>query len=565
MTVFLCEAGWLDKTMSEKTPFRSSKTYRPGIVFQPSAHQHIQRGINTLVAAVRPTLGPTARTVAITRLSNDQKPPEILDSGGMIARRVIELSRRDEDMGAMLARALICRQHERVGDGTVTAAVLFQAVYNGGLRYLASGGNAMRLRFHLQAALSLVLGLLDEMTFLVEGKEKLAQVAETICHDPPMAKLLGEIFDIIGAYGQLDIRKGHRRELRREYIEGMFWNNSGLFSREMIMNRAELQTVYEEPAILIADFKINDPRHIMPVLEIAVETKIERLILVAGDLSPDALAGLLLANGKLKNFHVMAVKGPGLNLDDRMAAIEDLVILTGGTPMLKAAGHSLKDVTYQHFGWARRGWASPRNFGIVGGKGNPRKLRRHVGHLQSRFQHSDDSKQRERIIQRIGKLMGGSATLWVGGSSELEIDRRKELAQRTADAMRAAVKDGALPGGGISYLVCRRALESGQRESVDPDERAAYRILYQALAEPARAIFENAGYDPGEIMAKLMTKDDFCGFDAVSGQMTDMKKIADSASMQKMALRNAVLTAGMALTLDVLVHHKTPEIARQPG
>ena len=550
--------------MTEKVPFQSPKTYKPGLVFQPSAHQHIQRGINTLVSAIRPTLGPTARTVAITHLINDRKTPEILDNGGIIARRVIELSQRDEDMGAMLARALICRQHERIGDGAATAAVLFQAVYNGGLRYLAAGGNAMRLRFHLQAALSLILGLLDDMTFHIEGKENLAQVAEAICHDPPVAKLLGEIFDIIGAYGQLDIRKDHRRELRREYIEGMFWN-SGLFSREMITNRAELQTVYEEPAILIVDFKINDPRHIMPILEIAVEAKIEKLILVAGDLSQDALAGLLLANGKLKNFHVMAVKGPGRNPDDRMAAIEDLATLTGGIPMLKAAGHSLKDVTYPHFGWARRGWASPHNFGIVGGKGNPRKLRRHVSHLQARFQHSDDPKQRGKIMQRIGKLMGGSATLWVGGTSELEIDQRKELAQRTSDAMRAAVKDGVLPGGGMSYLACRPALEHGQRESTDPDERAAYHILHQALAEPARTIFENAGYDPSEIMAKLMTAGNLCGFDVVAGQITDMKNIVDSASMQKTALRNAVLTASMALTVDVLVHHKTPEIARQPG
>ena len=560
-----CEAARPDKNMTEKTPFQSRKTYKPGLVFQPWAHQHIQRGIHTLVAAIRPTLGPTARTVAITHLMNDKKPPEILDNGGIIARRVIELSQPDEDMGAMLARALICRQHERMGDGTATAAVLFQAVYNGGLRYLAAGGNAMRLRSHLQAALARTLGVLDDMTFHIEGKENLAQVAESICHDPPMAKLLGEIFDIIGAYGQLDIRKDHGRELRREYIEGMFWNSSGLFSREMITNRAELQTVYEEPAILIVDFKINDPRHIMPVLEIAVETKIEKLILVAGDLSPNALAGLLLANGKLKNFHVMAVKGPGLNPDDRRAAIEDLALLTGGIPMLKVAGHSLKDVTWQHFGWARRGWASLHNFGIVGGKGNPRKLRRHVSHLQARFQHSDDPKQREKIMGRIGKLMGGSATLWVGGTSELEIERRKELAEHTSAAMRAAVKDGVLPGGGISYLACRRALEQGRRESADPDERAACGILYQALAEPARAIFENAGYDPGDIMAELMAADKLCGFDVVAGQMTDMKTILDCASIQKMALRNAVLTAGMALTLDVLVHHKTPEIARQPG
>ena len=202
------------------------------------------------------------------------------------------------------------------------------------------------------------------------------------------------------------------------------------------------------------------------------------------------------------------------------------------------------------------GWASPHNFGIVGGKGSPRKLRQHVTHLQSRFQRSDDPKPREKIMERIGKLMGGSATLWVGGASELEIERRKELAQRTAAAMRAVVKDGALPGGGMSYLACRPALERGRKAGADPDESAAYRILYQALAEPARAIFENAGYDPGEIMAKLATADYPCGFDVVAGKTTDMKRIADSAAMQKMALRNAVLTAGMALTVDVLVHHQ---------
>ena len=550
--------------MAEKAPFQSRKVYRPGLVFQPAAHRRMQRGINALVAAVRPTLGPTARTVAITHLMNDQKSPEILDDGGLIARRVIELGPRGEDMGAMLARALICRQHERMGDGAATAAVLFQAVYNGGLHYLAAGGNAMRLRVHLQAALSCALGLLDEMTFRIEGKENLARAAEAICHDPPMAKLLGEIFDIIGAYGQLDIRKDHSRGLRRDYIEGMYWN-SGLFSREMIMNRAELQTVYEEPSILIVDFKINDPRHIMPILEIAVETKIEKLILVAGDLSKEALAGLLLANGKLKNFQVMAVKGPGRNTDDRIAAVEDLAILTGAEPMLKVAGHSLKDVAARHFGRARRGWASPHSFGIVGGKGNPRKLRQHVGHLQSRFQRSDDSKERGKILERIGKLMGGSATLWTGGASEAEIERRKELAERTASAMRAAVKDGVLPGAGLAYLACRPALESGQRASADPDERAAFRILHQALAEPARAIFENAGYDPGDVMAKLMNADGRCGFDALSGQLIDRRRIVDGASIQKAALRNAVLTAGMALTVDVLVHHKTPEIARHPG
>lgn len=550
--------------MSEKPPFHSPKTYRPGLVFQPQAQENIKRGLNTLVSAIRPTLGPTARTVAVTSLIENKDTPEVLDDGGIIARRVIELHRRDADVGAMLARALICRQNERMGDGSATTAVLLQAIYNGGLHYLASGGNAMRLRHHLGSALEKSLVALDEQTYAVEGKHRLALVAESICHDADLAKLLGEIFDIIGAYGRLDIRKDHSRILRREYIEGMAWD-SGLFSRDMIVNRVELQTVYEEPALVLVDSKVNDPRHIMPMLEIAVDQKIEKLILVAAELSAEAIAGLMMANGKLKNFGVMAVKGPGMNADDRAAAFEDIAIATGAKTLVEAAGDSLKDVTYGHFGRARRGWASARNFGVIGGKGDPRKLRQHISRLQSWLEQSDDPQMRESLQKRIGRLMGGSATLWIGGLSEIEIDQVKTLAEKTASAMRAAVSDGVLPGGGMAYLNCRSALESKSQAGDDPDERAAHRILFDALAEPARAIYENAGYEPGEVIAKLSDADNGCGFDVLSGAIADGGELVDSAAVMKAALRNAVLTAGMMLTIDVIAHHQTPEIARQPG
>ena len=291
---------------------------------------------------------------------------------------------------------------------------------------------------------------MDDLTAPVSGKDKLSQVAEAICHDAPLAKLLGEIFDIIGAYGQLDVRKDHSRMLRREYIEGMFWN-SGLVSRDMIRNQKDLQTVYEEPAIVIADFQVNDPRHIMPMLELAVERKVEKLLLIVGELSGDAIAGLMMANGKLKNFEVMAVRGPGMNPDDRAAAVEDLAVVTGGVPLLKVMGQNLKDIGPGNFGSARRAWASPHNFGIIGGRGDARRLRRHVGNLQAQYQRTDDSERREGLRARVGKLMGGSATLWIGGLSEGEIDARKTLAEATADAMRAAVREGVLPGGGSPF------------------------------------------------------------------------------------------------------------------
>ncbi len=550
--------------MSDDKPFHSRRTYQPGIVFQPDAHQHIGAGINKLVAAIRPTLGPTPRTVALTRLDDPRKTPDVLDEAGIIARRVIEMHARDEDIGAMLARALVCQQHDSLGDGSATAAVLLQAIYQGGIHYLAAGGNAMRLRHYLQAALALVLAGLDEMTIAVSGKAKLARVAEAICHDPPLAKMLGEIFDIIGSFGQLDIRKAHSRALSREYIEGMSWN-SGLFSRDMIANQKELQTVYETPAIVIADFQITDPRHIMPMLELAVERRIENLLLIAGDLSAEAIAGLSMANGKLKNFRVMAVRGPGMNPDDRQAAIQDLAVLTGGKPLISAAGDSLKDITSANLGSARRAWASPHNFGIIGGKGDPRALRQHVGNLQKQHQRSDDSERRDTLQARIGKLMGGSATLWIGGLSETEIEARKALAESTAQAMRDVVKEGALPGAGMAYARCQALLEPMLNNGSDPDERAAGRILRAALVEPARAIYENAGYEPGEIFARIAHSAGCDGFDVISGELTDSNSLLDSAAALKSALRGAVMTAGMALTIDVLVRHKTPEIARSPG
>ena len=261
----------------------------------------------------------------------------------------------------------------------------------------------------------------------------------------------------------------------------------------------------------------------------------------------------------------MAVRGPGMNAEDRAAAFEDIAIATGAKTLVEAAGDGLKDVTLGHFGRARRGWASTHNFGIIGGKGDPRALRRHIGRLQGWLEQSDDPLLRETLQKRIGRLMGGSATLWVGGVSGIEIDQAKALAEKTASAMRAAVSDGVLPGGGMAYLNCRSALKAKSQSGIDPDERAAHRILFDALAEPARAIYENAGYEPGEVLAQLSDPQNGCGFDVLSGAIVDGGALLDSAAVMKAALRNAVLTAGMMLTIDVIAHHQTPEIARQPG
>ncbi len=539
-------------------------TQRPGVVFQPRVHVAIQRGIHRMVGAIRPTLGPVGGVVAIEPVHNrSQKPPEIVDDGGIIARRIIELADRDEDMGAMLLRAMIRRQQEDVGDGTATAAVLFQAIYDAGLRYLTAGENAMRLREYLENALPLVLAELDRQIIHVEGQASLTKIAQSLCNDPEMAEMLGEIFDMVGEYGQVDIRKGYGRGLKREYVEGVYYP-TGLFSREMVDQEGIFRAEYQNPSIFISDFEVNEPRDLFPVLKVAADAGIPALVLILRNMSDRAIS-VILANKRIDRFKAMAIKLPGLNPEDRLAALEDLSILTGAVPILTATGETLEQVTPQHFGQARRVWAEQRTFGIIGGRGNPQQLRAHFANLEKRFKRTPDSAQRSRIQQRLGRLMGGSATLWIGGATDPEIEVRKAIAERAAAVLRTAVSEGVVLGGGLALLNCRAALEQRASAASESAERAAYHMLSEALAVPMRVIFANAGFDPSAIMARLAFEDRLVGFDVVEQRIVNFAEagILDSVAVQKAAVRNAVATAALALTIDTLVHLRKPEIARE--
>lgn len=536
------------------------------VIFQPATYQGMQRGINTIVEAIRPTLGPLPRVVAIDRIL-DKRMPEMLDNGAVIAQRIIQLPGRAEDVGAMLVRDLLMRIRDQVGDGTATTAVLFQLIYNEGVRYLTSGGNAMRLRAHLEQAMRIILDQLSESTVRLEGKEKLAQIAESICYDPAMARLMGEIFDIIGEYGRLEIREGQGRDLEREYVEGIYWER-GLVSREMVTDRARLRTEFENAYILISDLKIEKPQQLFPVLELAIRADVRYLFMVLGEIS-DAAIAFLLANKNPERFQAVAVPTPGWGAYAQAAALEDLAVLTGGRPFVRAAGDTLERIRLEDFGQARRVWADLRNFGIIGGKGEARALRRHIAHLRACFDRTDNPVEREKLRERIGKLMGGSATLWVGGATELEVEKRKELAERTAAAMRVAMMEGVVPGGGVALLACRPALQRLLDQSSDSDARAAYRILIQAVEAPMRTIIANAGYDASEIMAHVKLAGPGHVFDVTSGHIVDAMQagIYDATAVQKAAVYGAVTGAAQALTIDVVVHRleQPPVTGREPS
>ena len=534
------------------------------VVFQPRTYLGIQRGINQVADAVTPTLGPTPRLVAISPEFGNSTP-DLLDNGGDIAKKIIQISDRDEDIGAMLLRDLLWRLQNQVGDGTATAAVLFQTIFNESVRYLAAGGNSRRLQTHLESGSRLILELLSGMTKELEGKQQLAKLAESISYDPELAKHLGEIFDIIGAFGRLEVRKGRAREHEREYVEGMYWER-GLMSREMIADWERLRTEYENAAILISDLDIEGPQQLLPVLELALRNEVRSLIIVANKLSESAI-GFLLANKKPEVLHVVAVTTPEYGKEDQAAALQDMAVLTGGRIFRKVTGDTFDKITLEDFGRARRAWANLRTFGVIGGKGDPRALRRHIHTLRAAYTASDKPVAKDKLRKRIGKLLGGSATLWIGGITERQVEQNEALVKRTASAMRAALEEGVIPGGGVALLACRPALMEAARKSEDTDERAAYEILAKAVTVPMRTIIANAGFDASDVMAEVRLAGPGHGFDAVAEQVVDFADtgIYDAAIVLKSAVFGAISTAGLALTVDVIVHHAQPEQAKPLG
>ena len=522
------------------------------LVFQPETSRDILRGANQIVNAVRPTIGPQPRVVAYESMS-EQLRPQLLDEGAVIARRVIQLPDRDEDVGAMLIREMMWQIRDEVGDGTATAAVIFQSIFSQGLRYAAAGGNTQRLRHYLNEAIAGIVSELDAMTFTVEGKQALTHIAQSICYDPPLAKMLGEIFDIIGEYGHLNVRTGRRRGLQREYVEGNHWA-SGVLSRSMLSSGS---IAMENVGLVLTDMEFDDPMDITPAMRAALQAKIRALVIVARKIS-DKVVGFLMTNKNPEKFNLVVVKTPGLTTEDQAAALTDMSVLTGGNVFFYQSGETLENIRPTDLGRARGVWADATHFGMRAGKGDARLLRQHLRSLQAGFAIADDPDQRRKLRERIGKLMGGSATLWIGAATESELKLRQALAERTAEAVRGAVRDGVLPGGGAALLACSIKLRKQAKSCTDDEQRMAYKMIADALEQPMRAILANAGHEPSQVMAEVLRKRGCRAMDINTGRVVDVTQagILDVAAVQKEVVKRAVGAAALALTVDVMVHKK---------
>lgn len=540
---------------------------KPGVVFQPRLAEAWQQGIDQIVNAIAPTLGPFPRLTLYDPSVSKAKLPEVLDSGGTIARRIIQIKGRDQDVAAMLIRHMLWQMHEEVGDGTATAAVLFQAVYREGVRYLTSGGNAMRLRGYLEEGLRVILAELATMRRHLEGKESLARLAYTICYDEPLANIMGEIFDIIGAYGRLELRSANGREIEREYVEGMYWD-SALLSRAMINNPQQQRAELENLAVVATDLDIEDPQDMVPLLTICIKADIEKLLIIARKLADPVLALFALnrEKGRLK-LEMVGAKTPGTTVDDQRMALTDIAVLTGGRPLFQAAGDTMRHIRPEHLGRARRAWVDRHFVSIVGGRGDPRALRQHIAALRTLFAQVTDARERTTLQERIGKLMGGSATLYLPGMTQPEQEFNKEVAQRTVNAMRGAMRDGVVPGGGVALLACRERLRAYFAGASEPEARAAGHILCDALEAPLRTLLHNAGFEPGAILADMQAAGPGYGFDVRAGRLVNMAEagIFDAARVLETAVHSAISTAAMALTTDVMVHRRDAGDAMMTG
>ena len=565
------------------------------LVFQPDASLSLQRGINLIVEAVRPTLGPIPRTVAVSQALED-KPPDLLDKGGLIARRISDLPDRDADMGAMLLRQMLWQLYEDCGDGTATAAVIFQSIYNDGLKVIAASGNAMRLRQYLGDFLDIALLSLAEMTSPIRGQQQLAQLAECICHDPELAEKLGEIFDFIGEHGQLDVRRGHTRAIEHDYMKGMYWRR-GAVSRAMLIGGKEPdRIVMNDCAILLSDLDVDDPEALLPVITTLMRAGAKALLLV-GDKFSEAVINFILNNKEPDKFRLVAVKTPGSTDDERRAHLSDMAVITGAIPLFKAAGDTLATVLTPppapprsirgrvdtappegspnasqknmeqatYFGQAKQVWVERTMFGLVSDREDQTELTEHLADLLELLEYAEDKDRETFLRERIGKILGGAAIMRIGDAVPTRMDSRIAIAKETAKSLRRAIRDGVLPGGGIALLACREALKSAPFPSGDSEARAARRILLRALAAPIRAVCRNAGYD-GAKLAELEGQPGGYGIDVRSGAIVNMLEagIIDVASVTEAALRSAVTSAALALTIDVLLHHAQPEETYTP-
>ncbi|MGC4190540.1 MAG: TCP-1/cpn60 chaperonin family protein [Thermomicrobiales bacterium] len=531
------------------------------IVFAPGSHRAFDRGVEAIARAIRPTLGPIARTVAVERGMRTISP-EVLDDGASIARRITSLGDSAMDSGAMYLRGLLWRVHEEAGDGTATAAAIFAAALAEGRRAVAAGIPAQLLRAAIEREAATLETLIAVQAVPVAGEAMLRAMAFAIGDDAKLAALIGEALDVVGAYGQIDLRKGSPRESVVEFVAGSFWE-SMLLSTPAFTDLVRQRTEIANALVLLTNLDLESPADLIPVLEAArTNEDAGGLLILCTAISP-AVAGFLHANSQPGVWPILAARTPAV---DRSGAIADLATLTGATPLVQEAGMTLATWHPSMLGSARTTWVTRTQFGIVSGGGNPTAIRHHVSNLRSRWNPLSLDADQIGIRDRLGRLYGMSATIRVGGATDAELTHRTAAAERTIRVLRGALDGGVVPGGGASFLHALAALPECAGTAHGEIASAARLVVSHALRAPISTMLANAGYPVPSTIAKLDATPEGTTFDVMHGQMVDALEsgIVDPVHVVTTAVRRALHAAVLALTIDVLLHTGNEAISVSP-
>ena len=514
------------------------------IKYGEDARRSLKNGIDALTNAVKVTLGPRGRPVALDKKFG---PPSVINDGVTIAKD-IDLPDPFENMGAQLVKEASTKTNDKCGDGTTTATVLAQAIVTEGFKNIAAGADAMALKYGIEKAVEAMVAELKKMSTPVTTKEQVAQVATISAADEQIGNLIAEVMEKVGKDGVITVEESKGLQFETEFVEGMQFDR-GYISPYFVTNAEQMKTELEDPYILITDKKISSISELLPVLEKVLQVS-KNLVIVAEDIDGEALATLVV--NKLRGtLNCLAVKAPGFG-DRRKAMLEDIAMLTGGKVISEEIGRKLDSTTVADLGRARKVVSDKDNTTIVEGKGSDEAIKARIKQIKAQIEETTSDYDKEKLQERLAKLAGGVAVIKVGAATEVELKEKKHRVEDALSATRAAVEEGILPGGGVAVINASPILD---KLKVEGDQKTGCEIIKKAVEEPLRWIAINAGQEGSVVVDKVRRSKKGVGYDALNNDYTDMvtKGIIDPLKVTRTALENAASIACMILTTEALV------------
>jgi chaperonin GroEL len=527
------------------------------IAFDQEARQAMQRGIAKLARAVKVTLGPRGRNVIIQKSFGS---PTVTKDGVTVAKE-IELEDKYEDMGAKMVKEVASKTSDVAGDGTTTATVLAEAIYNEGLKAVVAGVNPMLMKRGMDKAVADIVEQLQKLSTKVTTKTETEQVATVASNfDSEIGKMIAEATEKVGKDGVITVEEGKTLKTEVEWVEGMQFDR-GYLSPYFVTNPTSMEAVLEDAYILIHEKKISVVKDLVPVLERVAQTG-KPLLIIAEDIEGEALATLVI--NKLRGtFRSAAVKAPGYG-DRRKAMLEDIAVLTGGKPIFEALGIELENVTLEDLGRAKKVIIDKDNSTIIEGAGSHDAIKGRIESIRREISDTKSDYDREKLEERLAKLAGGVAKINVGAATESEMKEKKARVEDALHATRAALEEGILPGGGVALL---RASKAVKTKGLTHDEEIGYNIIVKSCASPLHQIAENAGQDGGVVVSKVAEGKGNFGYDALKDEYTDLVKagIIDPTKVTRYALQNAASVSTLLLTSDALIADAPKDDEKKPG